>query len=192
MVRSAINKVKTPGDAVATVEKRETILPTILPTSMQLGAVFCMHSNPVCVATRTLYVSPQFMLWLWTTSDIQQPGSEIIIAGLAPGASLTPTGEIELYPPESPYQMYHKMSGSRIRSGHLKFKTANGNVGRGDWNRQDGTLTLTAAFDGLQGGTPYGNRYAFAFDLQYPAEARQLPVREQHALSQARRFAAGA
>ena len=153
---------------------------------------------------------------LVSTSDIKQPGSEIIIAGLAPGASLTPTGEIALNPPES---------SSYIMSGHQKFKTANGNVGRADWNRQDGTLTLTVAYDGLP--QHYTNRYAFSFDLQFPAEARQdtlaigstwtvtakpvqsltavpapaivspsfgleLPVREQHALSQARRFAAGA
>ena len=75
MVRSAINKVKTPGDAVAKDEGRETILPTILChilfTSVQLSAVLepCMcRRNPVCVAIRTLYVSPQFTLRLWTSS----------------------------------------------------------------------------------------------------------------------------
>ena len=71
MVRSAINKVKTPGDAVAKDEEKETILPTILFTSEQLSAVLepCMcRRNPVCVAIRTLYVSPQFTLRLWTSS----------------------------------------------------------------------------------------------------------------------------
>ena len=71
MVRSAINKVKTPGDAVAKDEEKEAILPTILFTSVQLSAVLepCMcRRNPVCVAIRTLYVSPQFTLRLWTSS----------------------------------------------------------------------------------------------------------------------------
>ena len=53
MVRSAINKVKTPGDAVAKDEEKEAILPTILFTSVQLSAVW----NPVCVV-ETLSVSP--------------------------------------------------------------------------------------------------------------------------------------
>ena len=76
MVRSAINKVKTPGDAVAKDEEKEAILPTILFTSVQLSAVLepCMcRRNPVCVTPVHAAAVDQFMpAWVHREAPMRQ------------------------------------------------------------------------------------------------------------------------
>ena len=85
MVRSAINKVKTPGDAVAKDEGRETILPTILChilfTSVQLSAVLepCMcRRNPVCVTPVYAAAVDQFMP-AWVHREARGPMRQCLV-----------------------------------------------------------------------------------------------------------------